>query len=276
MKNLLLLFSLSLAITVIDAQSIRVATYNIRYDNPGDTLDLWKNRSPYVADLIRLYDFDLFGTQEGLKHQLEDLKTMLKEYEYIGVGRDDGKEKGEHTAIFYKTVKFKLLDSGNFWLSQVTDRPNKGWDAALPRICTWGRFEEKVSGKTFILFNTHFDHIGEEARTESARLIIGMIRKIAKTDPAILTGDFNFDETNPNYLIFKNSGLIWDTYELSELRFAPGGTFTAFNILAKPSGRIDHIFVTSDFKVKRYGILTNTYHARYPSDHFPVFSEIIF
>ena len=118
--------------------------------------------------------------------------------------------------------------------------------------------------------------MGEKARTESARLIIEMIRKIAGENPVILTGDFNFDESNPNFLIFKNSGLIRDTYELSELRFAPGGTFTAFNILAKPAGRIDHIFVTEGFKVKRYGILTNTYNARYPSDHFPVFSEIIF
>jgi endonuclease/exonuclease/phosphatase family metal-dependent hydrolase len=255
-------------------QNLRVATYNIRFDNPRDTLDLWQNRFPYLAGMIQLYDFDIFGTQEGLKHQLEDLKQRLGDYNYTGVGRDDGNEKGEHTAIFYKASKFRLLQSGNFWLSAVTDKPNKGWDAALPRICTWGKFEEISGSRSFFLFNTHFDHIGEQARKESAKLIIEMIRQIAGENPAILTGDFNFDETHPNFSIFRQSGILSDAYDLAPIRFAPGGTFTAFDITARPSGRIDHIFVSGDFSVIRYGILTNTYNGRFPSDHFAVLAEM--
>ena len=188
-----------------------------------------KIAGPFIADLIQLYDFDVFGTQEGLKHQLEDLKNNLPGYDYIGVGRDDGNEKGEHAAIFFKTGMFKLVMQGTFWLSPQTDKPNKGWDAALPRICTWGKFEETAGGKTFYLFNTHFDHRGETARRESAKLIISMIKTIAGNSACILTGDFNFDETNENYSLIKESGLVNDTYDLAGLRFAPNGTFNAFN-----------------------------------------------
>jgi endonuclease/exonuclease/phosphatase family metal-dependent hydrolase len=274
MKRLVFASFCVLLCLTISSQNLRIATYNLRFDNPGDSLDLWKNRSPFVAGLIQLFDFDVFGTQEGLKHQLEDLKNDMPGYDYIGVGRDDGKEKGEHAAIFFKTGRFKLLDEGTFWLSAITDRPNKGWDAALPRICTWGKFEELTSGKTFYLFNTHFDHIGVTARRESAKLIISMIRTTAGNSACILTGDFNFDETNENYALIKESGFLADTYDLAGLRFAPNGTFNAFNIASKPVGRIDHIFVTRDFSVIRYGILTNTYNGRCPSDHFPVFAEV--
>jgi endonuclease/exonuclease/phosphatase family metal-dependent hydrolase len=258
------------------AQTMRVASYNIRFDNPDDSLDRWNNRYPYIADLVRLYDFDIFGTQEGLFHQLEDLKNNLKSYDYIGVGRDDGARKGEYTAIYYKAGKYELLDKGNFWLSAITDKPNKGWDAALPRICTWGKFKEKASGRIFYLFNTHFDHKGEIARKESVLLILEKIRAIAGKNTAILTGDFNFDETNPNYTVLKNSGLLHDSFDLAGMHYAPGGTFTAFDITSQPKGRIDHIFITEDVQVTRYGILTNTYNGRYPSDHFPVFAELVF
>lgn len=279
MQTTILKLTLSAIFTFIAAlssgQMLHVATYNIRFDNPRDSLDLWKDRHPYVAGIIKLYDIDIFGTQEGLKHQLEDLKNNLQGYEYTGVGRDDGGEKGEHTAIFYNSAVFKLLDSGNFWLSKETGRPNKGWDAALPRICTWGKFRILSSGKEFYFFNTHFDHIGEKARTESAKLVIAKIREIAKTSPAIFTGDLNFDETNSNFVILKTSGFLSDTYDMAEFRYAPGGTFTAFDITAKPKGRIDHIFITDHFKVKKYALLTNTYNGRFPSDHFAVMTEIV-
>lgn len=280
MPGILLKAAVTLFVTVfsgnVSAQILQIATYNIRYDNPGDSLDLWKNRHPYIAALIKLYDIDIFGTQEGLRHQLDDLKADLAGFEYIGAGRDDGHKKGEHSAIFYDTLLIKLLDSGNFWLSQVTDRPNKGWDAALPRICTWGKFRAISSGNEFYLFNIHFDHKGEQARYESARLIKEMVSMIAGNAPAILTGDFNFDEKHSNYLIIKDSRHLKDTYDQAEFRFAPGGTFTAFDITARPEGRIDHIFVTDHFKVSKYAILTNTYNGRYPSDHFAVMAELKF
>lgn len=262
--------------SIVISQTLQIASYNIRYDNPGDSLDLWKNRHTYVSALIKLYDIEIFGTQEGLRHQLEDMKADLEGFDYIGVGRDDGDKKGEYAAIFYNKSVFRLTDTGNFWLSQVTDRPNKGWDAALPRICTWGKFRVISSGKEFFLFNVHFDHLGEQARRESTRLIVSMIRNISGNHSAILTGDFNFNELHPNYDIIKNSGILVDTYDMAKFRYAPGGTFTGFDITAKPAGRIDHIFVTGDIIVNKYAILTNTYNGRYPSDHFAVMAEIGF
>lgn len=276
MKKAFCILFMVFCLYTVDAQTIRVATYNIRFDNPRDTLDLWANRAPYVADLIRLYDFDIFGTQEGLKHQLEFIKDHARVYQFIGVGRDDGLEKGEYAAIFYKKSLYTLLAEGNFWLSETLDKPNKGWDAAFPRICTWGKFKEVKSGKVFYFFNTHFDHLGVKARSESARLILSKIKEITAGEPVILTGDFNFNETNPNYGVLNNTEFLSDAYVLAPLRYAPGGTFTSFDITSKPQGRLDHIFVTGDFAVNRYGILTNTYNGRFPSDHFPVFAEIVF
>jgi endonuclease/exonuclease/phosphatase family metal-dependent hydrolase len=267
---------LAFGLTTVSAQNLRVATYNLRYDNPGDSLDAWPFRIHAVAGVIGLYDFDIFGTQEGLKHQLEDLKKELPGYEYIGVGRDDGAQQGEHVAIFFKTAKLKLHSQGNFWLSPVTDKPNRGWDAALPRICTWGQFEVIATGKTFYLFNVHFDHIGEVARKESAKLVLEMMKKTAANLPCMLTGDFNFNEDHESYALINTSGLVKDAYDSSPLRITPNGTFNGFNVRGKPVGRIDNIFITPAFQVVRYGILTNTYNGRFPSDHFPVFAELIF
>ncbi|MDE6402346.1 MAG: endonuclease/exonuclease/phosphatase family protein, partial [Muribaculaceae bacterium] len=139
-----------------------VATYNIRQANASDSMrgDGWGQRSPVVASLIRFHEFNIFGTQEGFKHQLEDLKSQLPGYDYIGVARDDGKEQGEHSAIFYDTAMFDLIDHGDFWLSETPDRPGLGWDAACVRICTWGKFRHRPSGKVFQFFNLHQDHIG--------------------------------------------------------------------------------------------------------------------
>lgn len=276
MKRFLVFFLLAGFIKFSAAQSLTIATYNLRFDNPNDSLDLWKNRFPVIGSLVQFYNFDIFGTQEGLKHQLNNLKSVLPNYDYIGVGRDDGKEGGEHSAIFYKSTKFKLLNQGTFWLSTITDKPNKGWDAALPRICTWGQFKEIKSGFVFYFFNAHFDHIGVQARLESAKLILAKVKEMSGGKPAILTGDFNVDETNESYLLLKNSGYFSDAYELTSVRFAPNGTFNNFDVTGKPVGRIDHIFLSDGFEVSRYGILTNTYNGRYPSDHFPVMAKIEF
>ena len=138
-----------------------VATYNLRNANAGDSTNGngWGQRYPYIAQLVQFHGFDIFGTQEGKYHQLQDLKNAMPGYDYIGVGRDDGKQAGEYSAIFYRTGKFEVLDHGDFWLSTITDRPNKGWDAVLPRICTWGKFRDKQTGFTFLFFNLHMDHI---------------------------------------------------------------------------------------------------------------------
>lgn len=256
------------------AQEFTVATYNIRYDAEGDAGNRWKDRAPFLTQLIKFHGFDIFGTQEGLKHQIEAIKSDLPGFEYIGVGRDDGKAEGEYAAIFFDTRKFEVVKQGDFWLSENTQVPNKGWDAALPRICTWGLFRDKQTDFEFFLFNTHFDHIGTEARKESAKLIIQKARELGAGTPMIITGDFNVDQHSESYHVLQNGGAVKDAYELAPLKYAPNGTFNGFDITRVSESRIDHIFLSPPFKVVRYGILTDSYAGKLPSDHFPVMAEV--
>jgi endonuclease/exonuclease/phosphatase family metal-dependent hydrolase len=206
---------------------------------------------------------------------LDDLLAVLPGYGHISAGRDDGKAKGEASPIFYKTSRFEVLKSGHFWLSEQPDRPSKGWDAALNRICTWGQFKDKESGKAFWFFNLHMDHVGVVARAESAKLVLAKIKEICGAEPVILTGDFNVDQRNESYTLIAESGLLRCAYETAVVRYAHSGTFNAFNTQVTSDSRIDHIFVSKDFTVERYGILTDTYvpqegPPRLPSDHYPV------
>src|SRR5690606_20666961 len=257
------------------AQSMHVATYNIRQRNQVDTGNLWIDRKDKVCNLIKYHEFDIFGVQEAFKDQMDDMQKLLPKYAYVGVGRDDGKEKGEYSAIFYKKDRYKVIKSGTFWLSTTdTENPNKGWDAALPRICTWGVFEDNQNGKQFIFMNTHFDHIGVEARRESAKLILEKAKELAEGLPIILTGDFNVDETNEAYFTLAKSGIVQDTHELAKIVYEPNSSFNAWGKGLKPKQRIDHIFITKPFQVHKYGILTDTYMGKFPSDHFPVVSVL--
>lgn len=301
MKNLIIAFFTITCIT-LQAQELKVGTYNLRYNNTHDSINAWPNRKNVVISLIRFYDFDVLGTQEALSDQVADLLTGLPDYAIVGVGRDDGKTKGEYAAIFYKKSKFTLMNSGTFWLSEKDiRRPNKGWDAALPRICTWVQLKDKKTNKIFFHFNTHFDHVGKQARANSARLIIAMIKKIAGNAPVILSGDFNVDQNNDPYKLIVNSGILWDAYSTARVRFALNGTFNAFNSQAYTDSRIDHVFVSRKFKAIRYGVLTDSYRkplnesvlkarsdnfpgevhlyqtdALLPSDHFPVLVQAQF
>ncbi|WP_134090168.1 endonuclease/exonuclease/phosphatase family protein [Olivibacter sp. XZL3] len=258
------------------AQQIRLATYNIRYDNPGDSLDNWKHRKDQLFNLVRFYDFDLFGVQEALVNQMNDLSAALPAFAYVGKGRDDGDKKGEFSAIFYKKDRFKLLDDGMFWLSATDqDNPNVGWDAALPRICTWAKFEDKQTHLVFYHFNTHFDHRGKEARKESAKLVLRKIKTIAGNLPAVLTGDLNVDQHNESYQVIAESGILGDSYQLAKIKLSDNATFNGFRpTLIDRDSRIDHIFISKDFVAERYGILTNSSLGRYPSDHFPVMVDL--
>ena len=294
--KLLLATLLIMLSTIVNAQQLNVATFNIRYKNNGDKRDGngWELRGPVIADLIKFHDFDIFGAQEVLNEQLNDLSGNLPAYGHIGVGRDNGKEAGEYAPIFFKKEKFKLIQEGHFWLSEKTDKPNRGWDAALPRICTWGQFQEISSGLKFFFFNTHFDHVGVTARRESSKLILTKIKELAGNEPTILTGDFNVDQNNEIFSILSGSELK-DAYTTTELRYALNGTFNHFDSNAMTDSRIDHIFLSNCAVVKRYGVLTDTYRsplakqsnvntggnfpkelklkafeARLPSDHFPV------
>lgn len=303
MRYIILFFLLSLNnLFITYAQQFNVATYNIRYENKGDEKNGngWKQRGPVVCQLIQFHDFDIFGSQEVLKSQLDAMLNAMPEYDYIGVGRDDGKDKGEFSPIFYKRSLFNLLDFGTFWLSEKTDRPNTGWDASLPRVCTWGKFEMKEGCRSFWLFNLHLDHRGVVARQESAKLVLDRILSMCNGEPVILMGDFNITQLDESYIMLNTSGILKDVYDTAEIRYALNGTSNNFNPNLISDKRIDHIFITNHFKAKRYGVLTDTYRstpgnteefnssnfpvevtmkesqARLPSDHFPVMTTLVF
>ncbi|MCI0920365.1 endonuclease/exonuclease/phosphatase family protein [Sphingobacterium rhinopitheci] len=268
---LALLYSLNIV-----AQQFNVATFNIRQKNNSDIGNMWDDRKNAVTNLIKFHEFDIFGIQEGFIEQLNDMQANLPDFSYIGVGRDDGKQKGEYSAIFYNKNRYTVLNSGTFWLSETDiTTPNKGWDAALPRICTWGIFKDRKNGKKFIFMNTHFDHIGVVARKESAKLILQKAKEFAKDLPLILTGDFNVNQQDEAYLTLANSGVVQDVYNLTAFKYEPNSTFNGWGKTIKESGLIDHIFVTKPFKVRKFGILTDTYMGKFPSDHFPVFAELL-
>lgn len=257
------------------AQTMQVGTYNIRQRNSIDEGNLWQDRKEYLCKLIKYHEFDVLGIQEAFKDQLNDMLKLLPCYAAVGVGRNDGKEKGEHAAILYKKNRFSVVKSGTFWLSDSnTEIPNKGWDAALPRICTWAIFKDLQNDKRFILMNTHFDHVGKVARAESAKLILKKADELAKDLPLIITGDLNVDENNDAYFTLANSPHIQDTYELAPFVYEPNSTFNGWGKSIKEKSRIDHIFVSKPFNVLKYGILTDTYMGKYPSDHFPVLVQM--
>lgn len=259
----------------IKAQSLNVATYNLRFDNPNDIGNLWKDRSPHLINQIKFHQMDLIGTQEGLFHQLEEMKSALG-FPYIGLGRDKGGKEGEFSAVFYNPEKLIYVEGSTFWLSETPDLPSKGWDAALNRVCTWGKFRTKKGKKEFLVFNIHYDHIGQKAREESSKLVLTKIKEINKKNlPVVFMGDFNVTPDNPAYLTIIESSDFNDSRLISQLpAIGNQGTFTGFNWDKLPEGIIDHIFVSPKIKVHRHGILTDNYGMKYPSDHFPVMAEI--
>lgn len=250
---------------------IKVASYNLRMDTDNDGLDAWAYRVDRVVDLIRYHKFDIFGTQEGFAHQLQDLLEM-GEYAYTGVGRDDGRDAGEHSAIFYRKECFDLEESGDFWLSQTPDTPSKGWDATCcHRICSWGCFRDLESGAVFYFFNVHYDHEGQQARRESSRLLLERIKEIAHEYPVILTGDFNATPESEPISLLREDSLLLDTYEASIAKpYGTVGTYNGFRMDHPMSDRIDYIWVTRHFVVHDYATLNEQQYGRFPSDHFPV------
>jgi len=253
-----------------------VATYNLRYNNPEDGENAWPKRKGVVKALIRFHGFDLFGTEEGLIGMLNDLSEM-KEYAWIGRGRDDGKEKGEHSAIFYRKDRFRLLDHGDFWLSETPDKPTFGWDATCKRICTWGKFKDIVSKKDFYFFCVHFDWDGKKAKTASGKLMVKKISEIAGEYPVFCVGDFNSEPETEQIRTMKS--LLEDSREVSEeAPYGPEGTFEGFDYEAQLKGKLEHddyIFVSKKIKVLKYGVLTDSYDCKFPSDHLPVVAKVV-
>lgn len=302
MKRTTTLCALLVLCAAAIAQTLYVGSYNIRYRNSGDSLrgNAWSVRCNEVCGLMAFERPDAFGTQEGLAGQLRDMDARLHGYARTGRGRDDGREAGEHSAIYYNTETLSLLKCGDFWLSETPDVPSRGWDAALPRICSWALFRHKESGRRFYFFNLHMDHIGTTARSESAKLVVRKIREIAGKVPVVLTGDFNVDQRNPIYSTFTAADALKDCYECARERYAPTGTFNSFNPDLHTESRIDHIFVSPSFDVRNYGVLTCGYWGaataaapqkgddapqetgpakrtrRTASDHYPVLARLRF
>jgi endonuclease/exonuclease/phosphatase family metal-dependent hydrolase len=248
---------------------INIASYNLRNNNTGDGINAWPNRKENVKAMFRYHEFDMVGVQEALIDQIRDLAEM-PEYAYTGKGRDDGKEGGEHSSIIYKKDRFKLLKSGDFWLSETPDKPGKGWDATCcNRICSWGKFQDLATKKEFFFFNVHFDHRGVEARKQSGILMVKKMKEIAGNATTILTGDFN---STPEMEQIKTIGAyLSDSYVVTKQPpYGPVGTFNAFKFDAPMKERIDYIFVTKNIDVLKYGVLTDAKDQRYPSDHQPV------
>ncbi|MCC6460182.1 MAG: endonuclease/exonuclease/phosphatase family protein [Saprospiraceae bacterium] len=274
MSKQLLLLALFLTCTNLPAQPLTVITYNLRYDNPGDGEDAWPKRRDFLAAQLRFQAPDIFGIQEGLHHQLVFLQEQFPDFAMVGVGRDDGRQAGEYSSLFYRKSRFRMLDSGTFWLSETPDSVSKGWDAALPRVCTWAHLEDLSAQRNIWVFNSHFDHIGKQARIESAALILQKIKeKNTAGEPVICMGDLNSEPQEEPLLRFRQ--VLQDTRDQSqEPPFGPEGTFNGFRFQEPVTRRIDYILVSPGLRVRQHAILSDSRNCHYPSDHLPVLARI--
>jgi endonuclease/exonuclease/phosphatase family metal-dependent hydrolase len=259
---------------------MNVMSFNIRYDNPEDGKQNWHHRKENVVQMINFYDLDVIGMQEVLVGQLNYLKSNLQQYKALGVGRDDGKEKGEFSPIFYRKDRFEALKTGTFWLSETPNKISKGWDADLERIATWAIFRNKATGEEFIFMNTHFDHIGDIARVESAKLLKQKSTELAENLPLILTGDFNLvPESEGITTLTKPDGenTLFNASSLATFTYGPNWTTCGFdNRPYEVRKTIDYIFLKGINKVNKYAVFAEMKEDIFLSDHCPVFAQIEF
>lgn len=260
---------------------IKVISFNIRFDNPGDGNNAWPNRIPLVKHYLYEESPDIIGFQEALHHQVADLSEMLPGYGWVGSGRDDGKEQGEYTPVFFKESEFELADKGQFWLSYTPEIPGSiGPGAVLPRIATWAKLIHKPSNKIVFIFNTHFSHISDEARRLGAEILAEKMKEIAGESPVILTGDFNIEYRSDTYQLvsqqFLSSNQLTSTFSESdeENPDAWPKTYNGFSE-ANPGSFIDYIFVHNHFAVKEYSIGRMKSEEIFISDHWPVESLLV-
>ena len=271
---ILSLFILLTITSSIYSQQHTIISYNIRYDNNWDIENSWEIRRSNIIQILIKYSPSIIGVQEGLLNQVQYIDNSLINYDYVGVGRDDGKEKGEFCAIYFDTTRYVLLKNSTFWLSETPDTISVGWDAALERICTYGLFKDRITKKEFWVFNTHFDHMGIIAREKSSGLILKRIKKINRQSlPVILMGDFNSIPNSPPVKEIVTE--LSDALQISLQKLhGPGGTFNGFNEDLPIEKRIDYIF-TKNLKVLSYthvnDRLENNIHI---SDHLPVMIKI--
>ena len=285
LRRALLACALMLVTLLMGAQpSFTVGQYNIRYDARKDVKkgNGWEQRRPHIISFINYQQWDVVGLQEVLNSQLDDLMAGLDGYAAIGVGRDNGKQRGEYTPILYRKNRMRCLESGTFWLSEKPDKAGSvGWDAAVPRICTWAQFEDMHTGWRFWMFNVHMDHVGTMARREGAKLVMAKVEEMCGGEPYLLTGDLNVDQHDEIYAMLTAPGMFVDAIDKASRRYVNNGTTNAFSVNRYSENRIDHIFVSERFDVHKYGILPlvywaltdcsdNPYEARMLSDHYPV------
>lgn len=271
----ILLFTVSIKGYTQENHQIKVMTWNIRLDTPDDGKNQWLYRRDAMGQVIHKQLPDILGVQEAMDNQMKDLRKRLKGYRSIGVARDDGKKAGEYSAIFYNKKKLTPIRCGTFWLSETPDVPgSRGWDAACNRVVTWAEFEHKPSRSHFVMMNTHFDHMGDTARVESAHLIIKKAASLSEKLPVIVTGDFNVTEKNRAYRILtsaENEVVLSDTRKRAGAEISgPDFSFTGFNPEITPTELIDFIFATWDIKVISNTILLFDNTQPYLSDHLPV------
>ena len=255
---------------------VRVMTFNIRYGTAKDGDDVWKNRQDLVVETIRNFKPDLLGTQEVLAFQADFLSEQFPAYEMVGVGRDDGKRSGEFSSLYFNKARFKPVSSGTFWLSETPSEPgSKSWDSALPRVATWVKLRDgQADGREIVFLNTHWDHIGNQARTESGKIIHKWMGEKSANQPTIITGDFNVNETHPGIaelMSSRNDSLKFlDVYrQLHPEAQEEESTFNGFRGRTKGK-RIDFILASPAFKPIEATIDRTSRDGRYPSDHFPV------
>ena len=267
--------------TAVWTEPVRLATYNIQYDNNGDPNGEWDNRKEILKQLLLQYDFDIFGAQEPYKEQIEDMASWLPGYAWTGVsvtGATDVERK-HFNPIFYKKDRFEIVEQGAFWYSETPDvAGSKGWDSYSPRMCNWVHFKDLKTGKEFVHFNSHFDHKGTVAREESARLLVEKVKEIAGDLPAVCTADYNSNQKTEAYRIIVTSDRLADSYSRAEHRENDKWpTYNGYKYISTPPAnatRIDHIFITKkNNKVQSWKIINDTYGYKYPSDHNPILIE---
>lgn len=277
MKKISLLLILTVFCVFSFAQTLTVMTYNIRLNVAVDGENAWPLRKDFLTSQIRFYNPDLFGVQEATPGQVNDISTLLPQYGCLGIGRD-GEGKGEASDIYFKKDRFLVKESNTFWLSETPDEISKGWDAAFNRVCTYALLKDKESKKLIWVFNTHLDHIGEDARTKGIQLILTKIAALNTKDyPVIFMGDFNSEPDAERIVNLKK--VMNDSRDVSEEKpFGPVGTFNDFKHNEAVTKLIDYIFISkdADLKVKKYAVLSDSKDLKYPSDHFPVYVELIY
>jgi endonuclease/exonuclease/phosphatase family metal-dependent hydrolase len=256
------------------SDSLRVMTFNIRYANPNDGDHIWENRKDWVSEIIAAEGPIVIGLQEALRHQLDSLAIRLPAYSWFGVGRADGVDGGEFSPVLYRNDLVVPIESGTFWLSETPNEIGSvGWDAALPRIASWGRFKRLDTGDSFLFVNTHFDHRGAEARLRSAELLQQWVVENANSDPVILVGDFNIQDHQPPY-----EALVADQYLIDSAFIGSASdsltTFRGFEVGSTNPIRIDYIFVSRDVPIYSHRVLSEARAGRYPSDHLPVVVDV--